>query len=155
MKDALPSECFVCRKHRGLEDVPGGPIFENELVYISHAQIWSNESTHYLGHVFVEPKRHVPELGELSMEEAREIGLHTTLVAKAIQEICPSEHVYAFVIGDHVPHVHFHIIGRYPGAPREYWGTKVDEWPGAPRGGELEIAELAGKLKLFLTAKPK
>ena len=155
MENAFAPECFVCRKHRGLEIVPGGPIFENDLVYISHAQLWGNESTHYLGHLFVEPKRHVPGLAGLSEEEAREIGLCTSLVAKAIQDICGAEHVYSFVIGDHVPHVHVHIIGRYPGAPKEYWGTKVDEWPGAPRGGEVEIAELAQKLKLYLLAKPE
>jgi len=151
----LPPKCFVCRKHRGLEIAPGGPIFENDLVYISHAQLWGNESTHYLGHLFVEPKRHVTGLAGLSEEEAREIGLRTSLVAKAIQDICGAEHVYSFVIGDHVPHVHVHIIGRSPGAPKEYWGTKVDEWPGAPRGGEVEIAELAQKLKLYLLAKPE
>jgi len=150
MQSDFPFECFVCRKHRGLERVPGGPIFENELIYISHAQLWGNESTHYLGHLFVEPKRHVPELAQLSMEEAREIGAYSTLAAKAIQDICRAEHVYSFVIGDHVPHVHVHLIGRYPGAPREYWGPKVDEWPEAPRGADLEIAELARELRLCL-----
>jgi len=141
------SQCFVCRKHRGLEHVPGGAIFQNSLVYVSHAQLWGEEITHYLGHLFVEPRRHVPELAALSAEEAREIGLCVSVSAQAIQAVCRAEHVYSFVIGDHVPHVHVHVIGRYPGAPREYWGPRVDEWPGAPRGGAEEIEALAGKLR--------
>jgi len=37
-----------------------------------------------------------------------------------------------FILGDGVPHVHVHVIGRYPGAPREYRGPGVDEWPDCP-----------------------
>ncbi len=147
METEAHPDCLVCRKHRGLEVVPGGAIFENRLVYISHAQLWGKETSHYLGHLFVEPKRHVPELGLLRPEEAREIGLYTSLAARALQEVCGVEHVYSFVLGDQVPHIHVHVIGRYPGAPREYRGPRVDEWPGAPRGDADAIAELAARLR--------
>jgi diadenosine tetraphosphate (Ap4A) HIT family hydrolase len=153
MTDKIVSpDCFVCRKHRGLESVPGGAIFENALVYVSHAQLWRDETTHYLGHLFVEPKTHVPELGQLLPDEAREIGLYVSLAARALQEACGAEHVYSFVIGDGVPHVHVHVIGRYPGAPREYWGPKVDEWPDAPRGDAEAIAHLAARLRPLFEA---
>ena len=121
------------------------------MVYISHAQLWGEETDHYLGHLFVEPKRHVPKLSGLSNEESQVIGLFVSRVAKALEHIQGVEHVYAFTIGDHVPHVHVHVIGRYPGAPREYWGPKVDEWPGAPRGGETEIEVVAHRLRDFMT----
>jgi histidine triad (HIT) family protein len=144
-------DCFVCRKHQGLEHVPGGVVFENELIYISHAQLWGEEEDHYLGHLFVEPKSHVPKLSGLSDEEAQAIGLFVSRVAKALEQTLGVEHVYAFVIGDHVPHVHIHVLGRYPGAPREYWGPKVDEWPEAPRGNEEQIAEVANRIRDFMT----
>ena len=60
------------------------------------------------------------------------------------------EHVYAFVLGDGVPHLHVHVIGRNPGPPRSYWGPRVDEWPDAPRGDEDEIAALAERLRVYL-----
>ena len=145
--DAPVADCFVCRKHLGLEPAPGGAIFENALVYVSHAQLWLQEADHYLGHLFVEPKRHVPQLAQLSEAEAREVGFLVTLAARALQEVLRSEHVYSFVLGDHVPHVHVHVIGRYPGAPSEFWGTKVDEWPEAPRGSHEAIAALAARLR--------
>jgi histidine triad (HIT) family protein len=143
-------ECFVCRKHRGEVAIPGGVIFENDLIYISHAQLWSEEKEHYLGHLFVEPKRHVAELADLTEEEAQAVGLYTSRVAKALLETEDMEHIYSFVIGDHVPHVHVHVIGRYVGAPREYWGLRVDEWPDAPRGNESKIGQVAARLRAFL-----
>ncbi len=50
-------ECFVCRKHRGEFSVPGGAIFEGDLIYTSHAQLWGDEKDHYLGHLFSEPSQ--------------------------------------------------------------------------------------------------
>jgi len=97
----------------------------------------------------VEPKRHVAELGNLTEAEARELGFQVSQAAQALTAILGVEHVYSFVIGDGVPHIHFHVIGRYPGAPREYWGSKVDEWPGAPRGGEAEIARVAERVQAW------
>jgi len=145
--DAAVPDCFVCRKHLGLEQVPGGAIFQNSLVYVSHAQLLGRETDHYLGHLFVEPKRHVPHLAQLSEAEAKEVGLLVTRAAGALQDVLGAEHVYSFVIGDHFPHIHVHVIGRYPGAPKEFWGTKVDEWPEAPRGSHEAIAALAVKLQ--------
>jgi diadenosine tetraphosphate (Ap4A) HIT family hydrolase len=128
----------------------GGVVYQDDLIYISHAQIWGADKDHYLGHLFVEPKRHVPELADLSDEEAQAIGLYASRVARALMHTEGVEHVYAFIIGDGAPHVHVHVIGRYPGAPREYWGPRVDEWPGAPRGGETEIAAVAARIRAFL-----
>ncbi len=150
MNDTPTTQCLVCRKHRGEVTTPGGIIYEDDLISISHAQLIGEEKTHYLGHVFVEAKRHVPELADLTEEEARTIGLWISRVAQALLHAEGMEHVYSFFIGDGVPHVHVHVIGRRPGAPREYWGSKVDEWPGAPRGGEAEIAQGAERLRTYL-----
>jgi diadenosine tetraphosphate (Ap4A) HIT family hydrolase len=143
-------DCLVCRKHRGEVTAPGGLIFTNNLISIYHAQIWGEEKDHYLGHIFVESNRHIPELADLTEQEAQAIGLYVSRVAKALLQTEGMEHVYSFYIGDGVPHVHIHVIGRRPGAPREYWGAKVDDWPGAPRGGEAEIAPVAARLRAYL-----
>jgi diadenosine tetraphosphate (Ap4A) HIT family hydrolase len=57
------------------------------------------------------------------------------------------EHVYAAVIGHGIPHVHLHLIPRHPGTPREFWWTRVDEWPGAPRGNSDAAAALVARLR--------
>lgn len=56
-----------------------------------------------------------------------------------------AEHVYVLLLGDHVPHLHLHVAPRYPGTPREYWGTRVDEWPDAPQVSEQEIKRSSGR----------
>lgn len=150
MNDRNVIDCVVCRKHRGEIAIPGGAIYENDLIFISHAQLWKEEKTHYLGHVFVETKRHVAELADLTEQEAQMIGLFTSRVAKALLHTQGMEHIYTFVIGDGVPHVHVHVIGRYPGAPKDYWGPKVDEWPQAPKGAEHEIEAVAVRVRNFL-----
>jgi histidine triad (HIT) family protein len=154
MAGVQSENCLVCQKHRREIDVAGGSIYEDALIFLSHAQLWQDETEHYLGHLFVEPKRHVAELGELTDEEAQAIGLWTSRLARALMETEHVEHVYTFVIGDGVPHVHVHVIGRYPGAPREYWGPRVDEWPEAPRGDAVRIAEVAGRVRDYLLSRP-
>ena len=63
--------CLVCHKHRGLVEIPGGAIYEDGLFFVSHAPFWGDETDKYLGHLFVEPKRHVAELGDLTEPEAQ------------------------------------------------------------------------------------
>jgi len=143
-------DCFVCRKHRGEILIPGGPIYEDEVVYIGHVKIREGEASAYLGHLMVEPKRHAPGLADLTDTEAQALGFLVARLSRALKASEKAEHVYAFVLGDHVAHLHIHVVPRYPGAPREYWGVRVDEWPDAPRGGADEIVKLCTRLRALL-----
>jgi histidine triad (HIT) family protein len=145
-------DCFICRKHHGAEPVPGGPIYQDEYVLASHADVPA-EGRAYMGWCFVEPRRHICALGDLSDAEAGAVGRLVACLSRALQAELRAEHVYAFVLGDRVPHLHVHLIARHPGAPREYWGTHVDEWPDAPRGDEAEVAALVGRLRARLEAE--
>lgn len=141
-------ECLVCDRHSGAVGVPGGAIYEDELVYVGHAgMIPAGADEVYLGWVLVEPKRHLHGLADLHSDEAERIGLLQSVVARSLVDVQDAEHVYSFVLGHHVPHLHVHLLPRYPGTPREYWGTRVDEWPDAPTGGEDEVARLADRLR--------
>jgi histidine triad (HIT) family protein len=51
------------------------------------------------------------------------------------------------MIGDEVPHLHVHLLPRYPGTPREYWWDRVDEWRGARRSLQPQIAVLVRDLR--------
>ena len=140
--------CFVCRKHRGEIIVPGGAIYEDALLYAVHiAGANDADQTAYVGWLIVEPKRHAPGLGDLTAEEAAALGVLVSRLARALCAVAGAEHVYSFVLGDHVPHLHVHLAPRYPGTPRAYWGTRVDEWPQAPRGGPAEMAAVCAQLR--------
>ena len=104
----------------------------------------------YLGYLMVEPKRHVSGLAELTAQEAQALGLLISRLSRALKESEGAEHVYAFVLGDRVPHLHVHLAPRYPGAPPEYWGVHVDEWPEAPRGDAAAVEALSLRLGRYL-----
>src|SRR5690349_14903940 len=145
-------DCFIRRKHRGEIAIPGGMLYRDDLVYGCY--IGSPEQieghTAYLGYLMIESRRHTPGLADLTDEEAQATGLLVTRLGRALKACTTAEHVYAFVLGDHVPHLHIHILPRYPGAPREYRGTHTNEWPDAPRGGIAEIEALCTQLRAYL-----
>lgn len=150
-------DCFVCRKQRDRGPlVPGGPVAEDELMLVSHGappEAFGREgATAYLGHLFVEPLRHAPGLADLTDAEARRLGWWCMRASRALRDVAGAEHVYAAVFGDGVPHLHVHLLARFPGTPREYWGTHVNRWPQARRGDAAEISALVAELRGYLDA---
>jgi len=67
-------------------------------------------------------------------------------------EVAEAEHVYSFVFGDGLAHLHVVLAPRYAGTPREYWGVRLREWPDAPRVGEDEMWSLVARLRARVTA---
>ena len=142
--------CFSCRKHSGLEFVPGGPVYEDEIVFSGHSWSVEDQQAPYLGGFIVEPKRHIPTWAELNDEEAERVGVVIRDVSRALKAIVDAEHVYVFVLGHHVAHLHVWVVPRYPGTPREYWGLDVFEWPNRPMGGQKEVEVLCEKMRSFM-----
>jgi len=149
-EDTPQDECLICRKQRGDFIVPGGAIYSDEWVYSSHAHIGDSQPDVYLGWLVVETRRHAPGLAELTDEEGRAIGGLIARLSRALKAVTKAEHIYAFVLGHGMPHLHIHLLPRYAGTPREYWGVRVDEWPEAPRGDAQQISALCDQLRAFL-----
>jgi diadenosine tetraphosphate (Ap4A) HIT family hydrolase len=146
--------CFICKKHRGELPIPGGLIYEDDLLAVCHAQnLEGDPNDTYLGYLIIENKRHIPGLAEQTEAEARALGIIASRLARALKVSEGAEHVYEFVTGHGIAHLHIHIVARYPGAPREYWGMRVNAWPAAPHGGLPEIEALCKRLRTYL-AKP-
>jgi histidine triad (HIT) family protein len=144
--------CFVCDKHRALDDLPGGALLADGPVVVAHLPLTTpagTAETAYLGHLIVEPRRHLAGLGDLDPDEAAAFGRASARASAALRAH-GAEHVYAAVIGHRVEHLHLHLLPRYPGTPREFWWTRVDEWPDAPRGGAPAIAALSERLRSLL-----
>jgi len=129
---ASATQCFVCEKH-GLGDrAEGGVLFEDDLIYVGHVHAIAGP-TAYRGQLVVEPKRHIPGIGELNDSEATAVGLACSRMARLLQDAEGAEHVYLWVVGDEVPHLHLQLVPRYPATPREYWGPRLVRWPDRPR----------------------
>lgn len=138
--------CPLCERHRGAGPLAGTPLYEDPLVLAYHAP--AGETGGYLGYVFVETRRHV---GGLAARTDDEVVAEARLVARvaAALEATGAEHVYTFVF-DHVAHHHAHVVARHPGTPREYWGSRVDEWPDAPRAWDAAFDDYCARLRTHL-----
>lgn len=149
MRDPEPA-CFVCRKHRGGIDLPGGILYEDELVCATHGIIEEGKQRAYLGTLFVEPRRHLPSMAELSDREAARMGMVASRLARALKTSESAEHVYVFGLGHHVAHLHLWIVPRYPGTPSEFWPMRLAEAPDARLGGAGEVAALCDRIRAAL-----
>jgi histidine triad (HIT) family protein len=148
------SDCLICAKHADIDSVPGGEIAGDAHAVVSHLSLatpTASAEAVYLGYLFVESRRHVAELGDLTDQEAASIGRLVSAASRALQRSEGAEHVYAAVIGHGVDHLHVHVIARYPGPPREFWWNRVDEWPDAPRGDIAAVAALVRRLRQHFT----
>jgi diadenosine tetraphosphate (Ap4A) HIT family hydrolase len=142
-------DCFICKKHRGEIQAAGITIYQDDFVYVGH--IDNNGEPGYLGHLMIDLKRHAPTLGDMNEEEAAVFGSIMARVSKALMVTEGAEHIYSLVSGNAVPHLHMHIVPRYPGTPEQYWGPmSVRDWPDAPFGGSQEITDLCERVSLFL-----
>jgi histidine triad (HIT) family protein len=138
--------CFICDKHRKGESAEGGVLYEDALLYAGHVHTMGRGSA-YRGWLVVEPKRHVAGLGDLADDEASALGLCVNRLARVLKETAGAEHVYAFVYGDAVPHLHVHVAPRYADTPAEFFGPRLREWPDAPRVDGEEMRELISQLR--------
>ena len=146
MPERIPAaDCLVCGEHRGAISVPGGFLVENDQVIAFHAPPLPENPEPYLGHLLVTTRRHVPGLGQLTPQEGAALGVALTRLSAAL-ESCGASRVYLAAVGHHQPHVHVHLVPRYPETPVDVAWHQVDEWAGARRGGAAEIEQLVADL---------
>jgi len=145
----MSETCFICNKHAGNIKTSGIMIYEDEYVYVGHIDRYSKPN--YLGHIMIDLKRHAPTLAEMTVEEAKAFGVIMTRVSKALKESENAEHIYSLVSGNSVPHLHMHLVARYPNTPEQYWGPmEVYDWEDAPMGGNNEVVKLCNRIKVYL-----
>lgn len=149
----MEKDCFICKKHEGTITTAGVTIYEDEYVYVGHMD--NNGKLNYLGHLMIDLKRHVPTLAEMTSTEASAFGLTMARVSKALKEVEKAEHIYALVSGNSVPHLHMHLVARYPNTPEEYWGPfAVYDSPNARMGDNNEVIELCERVSAYLKEYP-
>lgn len=132
-------ECSICQKHRGEGPLIGPVIHQDALVIVSHRAVGS------LGYAFVETRRHVSSLADLTDAEAEKIGRMTTRLARGLRSELDVEHVHSMVAGLGVAHFHQHVFVRHVGTPTSYGWCEI--WSEAPEG---DSAHLADRLSTYL-----
>lgn len=125
------NSCFICDKHQGVIQTDGHAIYEDDLLYVGH--IDREGKPNYKGHLMIDLKRHVPSLADMTVQEAQAWGVMTMQLSRVLKDVAGAEHVYTLVSGNSVPHLHMHMVARYPGTPKAYWGPMdVYGWDDAP-----------------------
>ncbi|WP_216827411.1 HIT family protein [Alkalihalobacterium elongatum] len=149
----MSADCFICNKHKGTVETDGEVIYEDDFVYVGH--IDNGGKPNYLGHIIIDLKRHAPTLAEMIPEEAKAFGVIMARVSQALKATEGAEHVYALVSGNAVPHLHMHLIARYPNTPEQYWGPfAVYDAPNARMGSNDEVIQVCRRIKQFLKDSP-
>jgi len=149
----MEESCFICNKHHGKLITSGTTIYEDDYVYVGH--IDNNGEPNYLGHIMIDLKRHVPTLAEMNPEEAKTFGVIMARLSRALKEIENADHVYALVSGNSVPHLHMHLVARYPNTPEQYWVPfAVYDSPNARMGENSDVTELCNRIKIYLETNP-
>ena len=151
-EDRSGDKCFICRKHDRGADVPGGVIYDDGVIYAGHTHPLDAEDA-ALGYLMVEPRRHVSLLGDMTDEEAAAIGVVVNRLSRALREVVGAEHVYSFVFGDRVPHLHFHLAPRYPGTPPDLFGlgaVHIQRSKAVRRGAVKDIDQVCNRLRAAL-----
>jgi diadenosine tetraphosphate (Ap4A) HIT family hydrolase len=141
-------DCLICRQVAG--EVDGGLLIDAPLVTGFHASVIPQNPRPLLGHLFVSPRRHAAGFEDLEAREAAAVGVAVSRLARALRDTLDLERVYTASIGHAYAHMHVHLLPRYAGTPPDVPWVELDEWEGAPHGGEDAIAELAGRLRAVL-----
>ncbi|MCI4350620.1 MAG: HIT family protein [Thermoplasmata archaeon] len=140
--------CRFCERVRHSLSFPGGVVYEDAHF---HATLWTGDDPRsYLGQLFVQSKRHVPSLAELTVDEGAALGALIQKLSNALRDTVHPELVYLDCYMEVVRHVHLFLTARYPGTPSEFLRWRVTEWPGAPHGDRAQIDVLGNRLRSVL-----
>jgi histidine triad (HIT) family protein len=146
----MSDNCLVCREHRLEVRVPGDHLVATEEVVAFHLPPWPPPAEDvYLGYLMVTSRRHVADFSDLTDCESAVLGQWIARLSRSLKAL-DAERVYLAVIGHSVPHLHVHLIPRWPGTPDDVSWFDVDKWNGARRGDFAAAVQVAEQLRYSL-----
>lgn len=107
------SDCFICRKHAGLEAEPsGGYLYEDAHFRICHAPA----AMALPGTLLIESRRHLLDFAAMTPDEAADYGALLSRIYAAIKRVTGAARVYTLVTLEGVSHFHSWHVPRLPDA---------------------------------------
>ena len=115
-----PADCLFCRKLSGLDALPA-----DEVVWrFPHGVALLGSWQYYQGYCLLIARRHATELSQLDAEERREYLVEMCFLARAIEDCFRPRKMNYELLGNQVPHLHWHLFPRYdhdPDALKPVW----------------------------------
>ena len=107
------ADCVMCTRVAG-----EGPLFIADL---PTSRVYFNEDQFFPGWVFVVLKRHAVELYELMASERVAHVEDVNRVAHALASVYQPVKMNYELLGNQVPHIHWHLVPRLASDPEPRW----------------------------------
>jgi diadenosine tetraphosphate (Ap4A) HIT family hydrolase len=136
------ADCVMCARVAG-----DGPLFIADL---PTSRVYFNEDQFFPGWVFVVLKRHAVELYDLEVSERAAQIEDVNRVARALARVYRPVKMNYELLGNQVPHIHWHLVPRLAGDPEPRWPVwRVAHEPEALSGDE--VVRRIGQIRAALT----
>jgi diadenosine tetraphosphate (Ap4A) HIT family hydrolase len=151
MSSAEAADCPLCRQVQVADREPAG---EDVVCQLPYSVVFLGPWQYYHGYCVVVARRHATELSQLPEDERRGYLEEMCLVARAIEECFRPDKLNYELLGNQVPHPHWHLFPRRrddPEALKPVW-LALDRAERDPaerarlQAAPLGRAETAGRL---------
>ena len=137
----MPSDCEICRRIERM--TPDDPYLVAELA-TGYAVLADNQ--HIPGYTIFLAKTCVAELHDLAPDPRRRFLEEMALVAEAVFRAFAPRKLNYELLGNSVPHLHWHLIPRYAEDPNPQWPVwSNDEFLRAPRVTPIDPAQFTDR----------
>lgn len=119
------------------------------IVELKYSYVILNRDQFFPGYTLLFSKSHVTELFYLDREVRVGLMEEVSRVAKAVYEAFSPAKINYELLGNMVPHIHWHIVPRFasePLWPRPIWAEPHDELLLAPDEYEKQVKKIRGAL---------
>jgi diadenosine tetraphosphate (Ap4A) HIT family hydrolase len=125
-----PAGCEPCRIAADLRT--SGRLYELTPRWTMNAAVgWDSRPW-----LVLQTATHRSSLADIDDAEATEIGPVTRALTAAVTQVVGAERVYLYLLNEaQPPHVHFHVVARFPGDPLDERGPRLLGTPAAPGAG--------------------
>ena len=114
--------CPMCQRRNNDSDL--------RVIELRHSFVTLNRDQSFPGYTLLFTKRHVTELFHLGAQERSELMDEVSRVAEALYTIFQPDKINYELLGNMVPHIHWHIVPRFvsdPLWPRPIWSEPHEE----------------------------
>ena len=117
-----PEKCIMCRRWEDDIDL--------RIIELKHSNVILNRDQIYPGYTLLFTKTHVTELFHLERDVRSELIEEVSRVAAALYGVFQPEKINYELLGNMVPHMHWHLVPRFtndPLWPRPIWAEPHTE----------------------------
>ena len=116
------TDCPMCRRWETDSDL--------RIIELPHSYVILNRDQYFPGYTLLFTKSHATELFHLERDVRAALMEEVSLVAQALYTVFTHAKINYELLGNMVPHIHWHIVPRFvsePLWPRPIWSEAHDE----------------------------